>query len=318
MRPLTADRRYPDAPRARAPQQGYVPQAAYTPAPRRDPAPTRMAYRMQRLWLTPAFRVLMRVGVPVLCVATVGAIAFGPEARRNAIFAQVGEWRQAIENRPEFRVSVLQVTGASPSLDAAIREMLDVKLPVSRFAIDLEAAATRIRTLDAVAQAEVKVGSGGVLSVQITERKPALIWRKEAELDLLDASGRRVAQVLERADRPDLPVVTGLGADKAAAEALAIVAAAKPVLPRLRGLVRIGERRWDLVLDRDQRILLPADNPVRALERLLALDKAEDLLGRDIIAVDLRNQARPTIRLSADALRSLRRAKGLETVENAL
>ncbi|OJY33676.1 MAG: cell division protein FtsQ [Rhodobacterales bacterium 65-51] len=318
MRPLTADRRYPDAPRARAPQPGYVPQAAYTPAPRRDPAPTRMAYRMQRLWLTPAFRVLMRVGVPVLCVAAVGAIAFGPEARRNAIFAQVGEWRQAIENRPEFRVSVLQVTGASPSLDAAIREMLDVKLPVSRFAIDLEAAATRIRTLDAVAQAEVKVGSGGVLSVQITERKPALIWRKEAELDLLDASGRRVAQVLERADRPDLPVVTGLGADKAAAEALAIVAAAKPVLPRLRGLVRIGERRWDLVLDRDQRILLPADNPVRALERLLALDKAEDLLGRDIIAVDLRNQARPTIRLSADALRSLRRAKGLETVENAL
>ncbi|RID92222.1 cell division protein FtsQ [Gemmobacter lutimaris] len=316
MRPLTADRRYPAM--SRAAQPGYAPQPHTAPPPRRDPAPTRMAYRMQRLWLTPAFRVLMRVGVPVLCVAAVGAIAFGPEARRNAIVAQVGEWREAIENRPEFRVSVLQVTGASPSLDAAIRDMLDVKLPVSRFSIDLEAAATRIRTLDAVDQAEVKVGSGGVLSVRITERQPALIWRKEAELDLLDATGRRVAQVLERADRPDLPVVTGFGADKAASEALAIVAAAKPVLPRLRGLVRIGERRWDLVLDRDQRILLPADNPVRALERLLALDKAEDLLGRDIIAVDLRNQARPTIRLSSDALRSLRRAKGLETVENAL
>lgn len=316
MRPLTADRRYPAM--SRAAQPGHAPQPHTAPPPRRDPAPTRMAYRMQRLWLTPAFRVLMRVGVPVLCVAAVGAIAFGPEARRNAIVAQVGEWRQAIENRPEFRVSVLQVTGASPSLDAAIRDMLDVKLPVSRFSIDLEAAATRIRTLDAVDQAEVKVGSGGVLSVRITERQPALIWRKEAELDLLDATGRRVAQVLERADRPDLPVVTGFGADKAASEALAIVTAAKPVLPRLRGLVRIGERRWDLVLDRDQRILLPADNPVRALERLLALDKAEDLLGRDIIAVDLRNQARPTIRLSSDALRSLRRAKGLETVENAL
>jgi hypothetical protein len=40
-------------------------------------------------------------------------------------------------------------------------------------------------------------------------------------------------------------------------EALALVAAARPAVPRLRGLVRMGERRWDLVLDRDQRILLP-------------------------------------------------------------
>ncbi|MDZ7909564.1 MAG: cell division protein FtsQ/DivIB [Gemmobacter sp.] len=44
----------------------------------------------------------------------------------------------------------------------------------------------------------------------------------------------------------------------------------------------MGERRWDIVLDRNQRILLPAKEPVRALERLLALDKAEDLLKRDI------------------------------------
>ena len=73
-----------------------------------------------------------------------------------------------------------------------------------------------------------------------------------------------------------------------------------------------------MVLDRDQRILLPAHEPVRALERLLALDKAEDLLNRDILTVDLRNQQRPTLRLAADALRELRRAQGIETVENAL
>ena len=37
--------------------------------PRRDPAPSRWAYKMQRLWLTPAFRVFMRFGLPVLVVA---------------------------------------------------------------------------------------------------------------------------------------------------------------------------------------------------------------------------------------------------------
>jgi hypothetical protein len=58
---------------------------------------------------------------------------------------------------------------------------------------------------------------------------------------------------------------------------------------RLRGLVRIGERRWDVVLDRDQRILLPADRRRGALERVIALDEAHELLARDIAVVDMRN-----------------------------
>jgi cell division protein FtsQ len=35
---------------------------------KRDPAPTKMAYRMERLWLTPVFRALMRVGVPAFAI----------------------------------------------------------------------------------------------------------------------------------------------------------------------------------------------------------------------------------------------------------
>ena len=63
---------------------------------------------------------------------------------------------------------------------------------------------------------------------------------------------------------------------------------------RLRGLVRMGERRWDLVLDRDQRILLPEDGAVEALERVIALDEAQDILSRDILQVDLRRKTEMT------------------------
>ncbi|MFZ1340104.1 MAG: cell division protein FtsQ/DivIB, partial [Paracoccaceae bacterium] len=117
---------------------------------------------------------------------------------------------------------------------------------------------------------------------------------------------------------PDLPLIAGEGADAATTEALALMAAAGPLTPRLRGLVRMGERRWDLVLDRDQRILLPSDNPVRALERLLALDHAQDILARDLMAIDLRNDARPTLRLTPFALNDLRRSQGIDTVETDL
>lgn len=310
MQPLSARRR------AAAAAAAFV--APEAVAVRRDPAPTRMAYRMQRLWLTPLFRIVMRVGLPAFLIVFVLGIWLGNDARRAALTAKFTEMREAVENRPEFMVSLMSIEGASPSLDKAVRDIIGVKLPQSSFDLDLDAARARVATLDAVANAELRVKSGGVLEVIITEREPALVWRKEDKLDLLDKTGKRVAMVLNRADRGDLPLVAGDGADVAAAEALALVAAAGPLTPRLRGLVRMGERRWDMVLDRDQRILLPADNPVRALERLIALDQAEDLLDRDIVAIDLRHQSRPTLRLAPYALREMRRAQGLETVENDL
>ncbi|HEX9857247.1 MAG TPA: cell division protein FtsQ/DivIB, partial [Paracoccaceae bacterium] len=281
-------------------------------------APSRAAYRMQRLWLTPVFRAVMRVGLPAFALSFIAGIYLADSDRRAALSGSFAGMREAVEQRPEFQVSLLAIDGASPSLDAAIRAVIGVSLPQSSFDLDLEAARARIATLDAVAVAELRVKSGGVLQVTITERVPAMVWRTPDGLELLDASGRRVAMVLARSDRADLPLVAGEGADKAVPEALQIVAAAGPLLPRLRGLVRMGTRRWDIVLDRKQRILLPADNPVRALERIIALDQAEDLLARDILAIDLRNQERPVLRLAPDALQALRRARGLETVENAL
>ena len=71
-------------------------------------------------------------------------------------------------------------------------------------------------------------------------------------------------------------------------------------------MVLIGERRWDLVLDRDQRVMLPEAGAVAALNRVIELDRAEDLLARDVAVVDMRNDYRPTIRLGAAAMATLR------------
>jgi cell division protein FtsQ len=226
--------------------------------------------------------------------------------------------REEFEARPEFRVSLARVEGASSDLAAAVRAKLALPLPMSSFDIDVDAARDRIEALDAVKKADLRVRSGGVLQVMITERMPVAIWRTEDGLTLVDETGHRVAGLLARADRPDLPLIAGEGADLATPEALELIAAAGPLTPRIRGLVRMGDRRWDLILDRDQRVLLPEENPVQALERLLALDQAQDLMNRDILTVDLRSDHRPTLRLTPHALAEIRRAQGLETVENEL
>ena len=284
----------------------------YSRQPRRDPAPTKWAYRMQRLWLTPLFRVLFRVGLPVLVVSAVAGIYLASDARRTALVTAVSDLREAFEHRPEFMVALISVEGASPELAEAIRGRIDLKLPESSFDSDLDAVRAKVEDLDAVAKAELRVRSGGVLQVLITERMPVVVWRLDERIEMLDETGHRVAGLAARADRADLPLIAGAGADVAAGEALEIFAAAQPILPRVRGLVRMGERRWDLILDRHQKIMLPAVNAVAALERLIALDKAEDLLARDVLTVDLRNDKRPVLRLAPYALNEHRKAQGID------
>jgi cell division protein FtsQ len=67
-----------------------------------------------------------------------------------------------------------------------------------------------------------------------------------------------------------------------------------------------------VVLDRGQRILLPPTGAVQALERVIAMDQAVDMLARDLVAVDLRLPGRPTVRVTDHAVQEFWRIKAIE------
>ncbi len=289
-----------------------------TRPPRRDPAPSRWAYRMQRLWLTPLFRRVLRVGVPTFVLTFAVGLYLSDEGRRTQLTQAVASLRDEVKHRPEFMVTLLSVEGASPALAETVRQALALPLPMSSLDLDLTAARQRVEEVDAVRTVSLRVQTGGVLQAVVQEREPAVVWRSPQGLILLDEEGHRIAALDARTDRADLPLIAGEGAEHAVAEAQALMQAAGPILPRLRGLARIGERRWDVVLDRDQRILLPENDAVQALERLLALDAAQHILDRDVAAVDLRLPDRPVLRLTPYSLTELRRQRGILPMETDL
>ncbi|MEE2860741.1 MAG: cell division protein FtsQ/DivIB [Paracoccus sp. (in: a-proteobacteria)] len=284
-----------------------------TPQPRqrRDPAPSRLKYRLERMWLTPLYRRILRVGIPAFVLAMVGGLWLADEDRRALLRDGLNSVVQQVQSREEFQVRTMAIEGASPVVEKALRAMLPVDLPASSFDIDLAALRLQVMQLDAVETIDLRIKPGGILSAQVVEREPAILWRHSRGIEILDATGHRVASVTSREVRPELPLISGEGADLVTEEALALFDAAGPILPRVRGLVRRGERRWDLVLDFGQRIMLPEKGAVVALEAAIALHRAEDMLGRDIISVDLRDPSRPVLRLGIDARNTIREARGL-------
>ncbi|MEM8698988.1 MAG: cell division protein FtsQ/DivIB, partial [Pseudomonadota bacterium] len=198
--------------------------------------------------------------------------------------------------------------GARPAMRAEIAERLAPLVGRSSMKLDLEALRAELEAIGRVRQADVALGPGGVLRVGLSERVPAALWRDpDGILWVLDREGVEIAPAGPRHDHPSLVVMLGRDAPEHVAQGLDILEAAPSLMPRLRTMIRIGERRWDLALDRDQRILLPETRPGAALAHLMALAKGEDeLLKRDVALVDLRIPERPVLRMRTRAVEARR------------
>lgn len=283
-------------------------------AARRDPAPSKWHYRYQRWMLTPGVRTGLKIGTPLLAVAIIIGAWAANDANRAMVANKFAEIKTAVQHRPEFIMSHMEITGADKQTIADIETMLPLTFPVSSFDLDLVEMRETVEDLYAVESARVRVGEAGALVVDVTARVPVAVWRDKDILRLIDAN-KVVSGIIEtRADRRDLPLIAGDGAHAHLDEALALFKTAGPIKERVRGLVRMGERRWDMVLDRGQRLMLPETEPIAALDRMIALNEAQDMLSRDIAAVDMRNPNRAVLRMTADAANALRRVS--ETGEN--
>ncbi|MCP5074920.1 MAG: cell division protein FtsQ [Rhodobacteraceae bacterium] len=281
----------------------------------RDPAPSRIKYRLERLWLTPVYRSMIRTGLPIAIVVIVfGNYLKDPEIQ-SKMAASVTQAQVMFEERPEFAVKLMHVQGATDDVAQQVREVVPMAFPVSSMRLDLKELKVRIEAVDAVKDAALFLRNG-VLDVEIEERLPKLIWRNGELLELVDGDGVKAGQVNSRMARADLPLIVGQGAPKHAEQALRILAATGQISARVRGLRRVGERRWDVVLDRDQTIMLPVKNPVQALERVVALHRARDLLSRDVLVVDMRDGRRPILRMTAAAVNELHRLRAIADGED--
>lgn len=294
-----------------------LPVARQTARPRKDPAPSRLRYRLTRFWLRPSYRRAVNFGLPLMAgVLASWTLASELDLRNRAIGAFAAA-REAVMDRPQFLITRIDIPDVSADLAEQIRETSLVTLPVNSLEVNVAAVRDRVESLAAVERARVRAVAGGVLEIRAIERMPVAIWRGPDGLQLVDQNGVRVAEIDSRLRRADLPLIAGAGAEGQVPEALSLLAEARPIAARIRGLVRVGERRWDMVLDRDQAIRLPETDPLGALRRVLALQAADQALDRDVSVLDLRNPERPMLRLTEEALAELARVKAKLEGEDA-
>jgi cell division protein FtsQ len=197
-----------------------------------------------------------------------------------------------------FTVENVSVVGRERESRDAILEALQVTRGTPILGVDLAAARARLEALPWIRSAEIERLLPDTLFVRLAERHPLALWQRRGKLWVVGDDGAVIA-----GEKPEnygsLIVLVGDDAAKLGASLLAMLASEPALYPHVAAAVRVGGRRWNLRLDSGIDIALPEDDPASAWHRLAALDREQNLLERDVLAVDLRLPDRLVLRLPA-------------------
>lgn len=228
------------------------------------------------------------VATLVLAVLTVGtAIVMSGAIGRAVDSAERGLGRLSTE--AGFGIAKVHLIGAKRTSPQEVLKALGFHLGQSIFGADVHAARERLLGLDWIKSADVRRRYPDDITVTIVEKQPFALWR--------DASGRiwvieRDGSLITSKDYEkflDLPHFIGTGAPESAAEIVDALPGHRAVIARLKGMQRVGERRWNLVLDDGVVVQLPEKGWKRELDTLEHLIVDKGVLERDVTQIDLRS-----------------------------
>ncbi len=148
------------------------------------------------------------------------------------------------------------------------------------------------------------------LIININEKIPAAIWKRDQEFVLIDRNGTTIegAPVDKYAN---LILMDGDMVPEQAPTFFSALDQEPDLKPLVQAAVLISGRRWDIRLGSYITAKLPDNDLAGAISRLARTDEAHDLLSKDVHIIDLRLDDRMILRLrEAEASRVLLDRKG--------
>lgn len=185
----------------------------------------------------------------------------------------------------------IRIKGLVHQEPAMLLNALGIRPGGSLVGFDAANAKTLLENLDWVATATVQRSFPNTLEISVVEREPFAVWQRAGSYYVIDRSGSAISNVMP-GKLPDLPLVTGEGAQFEAANLVNQLEVSPDLSSRVRGAARVGQRRWNLYLDNGITVLLPETGVGEALARVAALDASQHLLSKGIRSVDLRFNGR--------------------------
>lgn len=210
------------------------------------------------------------------------------------------EVMETVTSTAGFAIEDVRVSGNQHTSEIDILQLLGLDGASSLLELDIASARKALSELPWVESVELRKIYPGTVEVMLKERQAYAIWQHGSDLSLIERSGSVIAPLRDN-KFASLPLFVGRDAETAAAAVEEEFAKWPAIASRVKAFVRVAGRRWDVHLDNGVIVKLPEDHISEALALLTRFDEEQQVLSRDIVAIDLRLPDRIAVRLTPEA-----------------
>jgi cell division protein FtsQ len=230
-------------------------------------------------------------------VGTTGAVLGGHYETFRETY---GEPKHAFARAVGLGIDRITISGLSglSEIEVLVAAGIDPKISLAFF--DADEARKRLEATPMIREASVRKLYPGEISISLTEREPYALWQVKGELFLIAQDGT-VIDKMDDGRFAYLPLVVGPDANKRAKEYITLLGEAGSFGSRIRAGSLVAGRRWNLKLDTGADIRLPEQGAGAAVKRLASLEQDFRISEKDLIAIDMRQPDRVTMRLTEEA-----------------
>ena len=233
-------------------------------------------YFLGRLML----RLMLRLGLLGIAILAIGAAVWWWQAPiRDTIISTSAKGGLGFE-----QVVVFGRVNTPPD---QLLEAIALKRGAPLINADIVRIRHNIENLGWVKTATIERRFPQKLVVHLTEYRALALYQDAEGHQLISQDGARIHGV-KIEDFRHLPVISGTSAPEQAQHILKILQSESELYNEVWSLAYRSERRWDVFLGNNIRVMLPETDPLGAWQKLAKHDRQHKLTQRNIANIDLR------------------------------
>ncbi len=211
----------------------------------------------------------------------------------------IAQWsQQLVRQQSKFlglSIHKVKVEGYRRTAEQDIYQALGVRVGDPMVWVELQQIYGRLKVLPWVKDLVVERRWPTRLYIRITEKEPLALWQNHYKVALIDTDGN-VIPAQNVYPFKNLPLIIGEGAPQAAKELLEALPKFPDIRKHVVAIIRISQRRWNLLLMDKKMVYLPEVNQEEALHLLDGLQKSQDVFSKFEKFLDLRVKDKVVLR----------------------
>ena len=199
--------------------------------------------------------------------------------------------------RVGFSLNEVYVYGRNNTESQRLLEQIQLKKGDSVLKFSPDEIRDNIKQISWVKDVVVQRKLPDSIHISIEERTPIALWQHRQKHYLVDVDGVIISDKNIQS-YVHLPVVVGSDAPSHAPKLLTLLDQAPDLKKRIAAITWVGERRWNLLVDKTIDVKLPEKDPEGAIKRLIKVLSNKKIDFTQVKSIDLRQTNHVSLRMS--------------------